>query len=83
MVFRILRPDSALVWDNEELRTRFPRYRGILDDKEIARYIIAKSIKCDFDTNDSIRNLENLLVEKSKEFNLLLNKSTEIIENKT
>jgi len=81
MVFRILRPDSALVWDNEELRTRFPRYRGILDDKEIARYIIAKSIKCDFDTNDSIRNLENLLVEKSKEFNLLLNKSTEIIEN--
>jgi putative pyruvate formate lyase activating enzyme len=81
MVFRILRPDSALVWDNEELRTRFARYRSIIDDKEIARYIIAKSIKCDFDTNDSIINLENLLVEKSKEFNLLLNKSTEIIEN--
>ncbi|MHA1507436.1 MAG: radical SAM protein [Promethearchaeota archaeon] len=82
MVFRILRPDSTSVWNNEELRTRFPRYRGIIDDKEIARYIIAKSIECDFDLNDSIKNLENLLVEKSKEFNLLLNKSTETIENR-
>ncbi len=77
MVFRILRSDSALVWNNEELRTRFPRYRGIIDNKEIARYIIAKSIECDFDSNDSIKNLENLLSEKSLEFKEVLKKSTE------
>jgi len=77
MVFRILRPDSALVWDNEELRKRFSRYRSIIDDKEIARYIIAKSIECDFDTDDSIKNLENLLAEKSLEFKEVLKKSTE------
>lgn len=82
MVFRFLRPDSETVWKNKAIRKRFARYRSIIDDKEIARYIIAKSIECDFDTNDSIKNLENLLVEKSKEFNLLLNKFTEIIENR-
>jgi len=82
MVFRILRPDSALVWNNEELRRRFSRYRGIIDDKEVARYIVAKSLSCDFDSNDTIEDLENLLTEKSKEFNLLLNKSTEIIKTR-
>ncbi len=82
MVFRILRPDSETVWKNDIIRKRFARYRSIIDDKEIARYIVAKSIECDFDINDSIKNLENLLAEKSKEFNLLLNKSNEIIENR-
>ncbi len=77
MVFRILRPDSALVWDNEDLRRRFSRYRSIIDDKKIARYIIAKSIECDFNSKDSIKNLENLLTEKSLEFKEVLKKSTE------
>ncbi len=83
MVFKILRPDSALVWDNEELCKRFSRYRSIIDDKEIARYILAKSIECDFDTNDSIKNLENLLAEKSLEFKEVLKKSTEVQKKRT
>ncbi|MBY9010215.1 MAG: radical SAM protein [Candidatus Lokiarchaeota archaeon] len=82
MVFRFLRPDSETVWKNEIIRKRFARYKSIIDDKEIARYIIAKSIECDFDTNNSIKSLENLLAEKSKEFNLLLNETTEIIKNR-
>ena len=75
MVFRILRPDSALIWNNEELRRRFSRYRSIIDDKEVARYIVAKSLSCDFDSNDSIEDLEKLLEEKSLEFNELLKDS--------
>ena len=75
MVFRILRPDSALIWNNEELRRRFSRYRSIIDDKEVARYIVAKSLSCDFDSNDGIEDLEKLLEEKSLEFNELLKDS--------
>ncbi|MFW9949385.1 MAG: radical SAM protein [Candidatus Thorarchaeota archaeon] len=83
MVFRILRPDSASVWNNEELRRRFPRYRGIIDDKEFARYIIAKSISCEINSNDTIEDLERLLEVKSREFNELLNKPIQELKNRT
>ena len=46
MVFRILRPDANTVWQNEEILKRFARYKGIIDTKEIARYLIAKSVEC-------------------------------------
>jgi len=82
MVFRILRPDSDLVWNNEELPRRFPRYRGIIDDKEVARYIVAKSLRCEFDSNDTIEDLEKLLGEKSLEFNALLKNSIQDIKNR-
>jgi len=82
MVFKFLRPDSEMVWKNEVIRKRFARYRNLIDDKEIARYIIAKSIECQFDINDPIKTLKNLLNEKSKEFNLLLNESVETLENR-
>ncbi|MFX1288514.1 MAG: radical SAM protein, partial [Promethearchaeota archaeon] len=83
MVFRILRPDSASVWNNEELRRRFTRYRSIIDDKDFARYIIAKSISCEINSNDSIEDLEKLLELKSQEFKELLKKPTQDIKNRT
>ena len=83
MVFRILRPDSISVWKNEELLKRFSRYRGIIDNKEVARYIIAKSIKCEYDTKDTIEHLENLLRKKSVEFNELLKNPTEDLKNRS
>ena len=53
------------VWKDPEVLKRFPNYRGILDNTRIARYLIAKSLACDFDPNDSIENLEKLLEAKS------------------
>ena len=82
MVFRILRPDSTLIWNNEELRRRFSRYRSIIDDKEVARYIVAKSLSCDFDSNYTIEDLEKLLKEKSLEFNELLKDSYQDIKSR-
>ena len=80
MVFRILRPDSDSVWQNEEILKRFSRYKGIIDGKEIARYLIAKTIDCDYDSSDSVETLEMLLKEKSLEFNNLLKKDFEEIK---
>ena len=81
MAFRILRPDSASVWKNEEIIKRYPRYKGIIDGSQIARYLIAKSVECDFNSEDSIKDLEKLLKEKSIKFNELLKKDTEELKN--
>ncbi len=72
MVFRLLRSDSVSVWEDEKILRRFSNYKGIIDGTQLARYIIAKSIECQFDVDDSIENLENLLKEKSLEFRELL-----------
>ena len=44
MVFRILRPDSDSVWENDEILKRFPRYKGIIDGNQVARYLVAKKV---------------------------------------
>ncbi len=82
MVFRVLRPDSVSVWENEEILKRFSKYRGIIDGTRLARYIIAKSVKCDFKLTDPIETLEGLLKEKSIEFNELLNEDLSDVKNR-
>jgi putative pyruvate formate lyase activating enzyme len=82
MVFRILRPDSDSVWNNKEILKRFSRYRGIIDGKQVARYLIAKTIDCNYDSSDSVEKLEILLKEKSRELNDLLKKDIEEIKSR-
>lgn len=80
MVFRVLRPDSESVWQNMEILRRFSRYRGIIDGTQLARYLIAKTIDCDYNSSDTLENLEVLLKEKSLEFNELLEEDIEKIK---
>ncbi len=82
MVFRIFRPDANSVWKDNEILRRYSRYKGIIDDVQIARYLIAKSLKCEFNPQDSLENLENLLKEKSIEFNELLKNHPEELKNR-
>ena len=82
MVFRILRPDSVSVWNNEEILKRFSKYRGIIDGTQLARYLIAKSVKCDFKLSDPLETLERLLKEKSIKFNELLNEDISDVKNR-
>ena len=81
MSFKIFRPDFNYVWENSEILKRFSKYRGILDGKNIARYLIAKTIECTFDSNDSIETLEQLLKEKSIEFKSLLKEDFNTLKN--
>ena len=46
--------------------------KGIIDTKEIARYLIAKSVECEYDENTPIEELEQLLRDMSLEFKELL-----------
>ena len=82
MVFRVLRPDSETVWQNKEILKRYSRYRGIIEGTHLARYLIAQTIECEFDLNDPIEILENLLKEKSHLFNKLLKYETTDLENR-
>ena len=82
MVFRILRPDTNSIWQNDEILKRFPRYKGIIDGTQIARYLIAKTIDCDYNSSDTIENLEILQKEKSLEFKDILKKDIEEIKHR-
>ncbi len=82
MVFRILRSDASIVWKDEEILKRYSKYRGIIDGTHLARYLIAKSIKCNFKLSDPIEKLEGLLKEKSNEFNELLNEDPLDLKNR-
>ena len=82
MVFRLLRPDSISVWEDVEIIKRFSRYKGIIDQTEIARYLIAKSLECEFESSDNLEDLENLHKAKSKEFNDLLHDDTKGLKNR-
>ena len=82
MVYRILRPDSTSVWKDKEIAKRFSRYRGIIDDVKIARYLIAKSLDCNYDINDPLEKLEKMLKNKSIEFNELLKLETEELKSR-
>ena len=82
MVIRFLRPDSMSVWKDPEVLRRFFHYRGILDDTQIARYLIAKSIECNYDPGDSNENLEALLKEKSLEFKEVLQLDINVLNPK-
>ena len=72
MVFKILRPDSEKVWKYQEIFKRFARYRGIIDNNEIARFLVAKSLQCDYNLESSTEELEKILADSSVEFNNLL-----------
>ena len=80
-MFKILRPDSEKVWKYQEIIQRFARYRGIIDNNEIARYLIAKSVQCDYNLESSTKELEEILAASSIEFNRLLKEPIENLKD--
>ncbi|MHA2369005.1 MAG: radical SAM protein [Candidatus Hodarchaeales archaeon] len=56
MLFRMLRPDAERVWQDPEVRQRFSRYYGIMNNEYIARYLIAKKVSVEKSTNGNGSN---------------------------
>jgi len=82
MVFKILRPDATKVWNNAEILKRYSKYRGIIEGTQAARYLIAKIVDCEYNSSDSIEDLEILLKKKSIEFNELIKEDIEEIKDR-
>ena len=53
----LFRPDAANVWKDPEVRERYWRYRGILDGKNQARYLIAKRIPVSISLDEPLAKL--------------------------
>lgn len=82
MAFKFLRPDAISVWNDEKIVKRFPRYKGIIEGTQIARYLIARTLECQFDPKSPLDVLEKLLKEKSKEFNELIKGNSEDLKSR-
>ncbi|MFO7794588.1 MAG: radical SAM protein [Promethearchaeati archaeon] len=80
MSFRFLRPDASSAWKISEIRKRFSRYRDIIDGKQTARFLIAKTLQCEFKQDDTIEELEQIMKQKSDEFNDLIIESEKELE---
>ena len=72
MVFKLIRPDSRSVWNNEEIVNRFPRYKSIIDGNKTARSLIARTIPVNFNDSFVVQQLEEQLRIASKEFKQIL-----------
>jgi len=82
MVFRYIRPDASSVWDNQQILSRFSNYKGILDGTHVARYLIAKTLECNFLPEDSLEDLKKHLSEKSREFKELLHYDQNVLKKR-
>jgi len=52
-MWRIIRPDSVKVWKDPETLRRLSRYRAIIDQERIAKYLIAKKFAFEGDLSQS------------------------------
>ena len=62
------RPDAANVWKNPEIKERYWRYRGILDGKNQARYLITKRIPANISLEEPLEKLWEEHDKIAKEF---------------
>ncbi|MFX1518962.1 MAG: radical SAM protein [Promethearchaeota archaeon] len=59
MVWRLLRPDAKRVWDDSAVITRLSRYWDIMNEKRIAKYLIAKKIDANVELDGDLPKLLN------------------------
>ena len=70
----LYRPDAANVWKNEKVQQRYKRYKGILDGKRTARYLISKRLAVESDLDLPLDKLWKLHDNAANEFPKLLAK---------
>lgn len=56
-MWRFLRPDSIRVWNDPETKRRLSRYRAIIDQERLAKYLLAKSFEVDIDLSSTTDEL--------------------------
>ena len=70
----LYRPDAANVWKDHEVQERYWRYRGILDGKNQARYLIAKRIPVSISLENPLEKLWEEHDKIAEEFDAYLKK---------
>ena len=68
ITWRLLRPDSIYVWENEEVRERLSHYRAVMRGDRPAKYLVVKKIPVELRGDESEEELWRMHDEKSEEF---------------
>jgi putative pyruvate formate lyase activating enzyme len=71
-MWRIVRPDSVDVWNDELVRTRLSRYYGIINGVFLPKFRIAKLVPVEVSLDSSENELWNAHRRASKDFGALL-----------
>ncbi|MHA1881799.1 MAG: radical SAM protein [Candidatus Thorarchaeota archaeon] len=67
-MWRVLRPDSSRVWKDQETLKRLSRYRGIIDSKYWAKYLLADDIGCTISLESTLEELWTVHSDLNDEF---------------
>ncbi len=73
-MWRILRPDSYTVWQNEEVKKRLSWYYQVMKNKKPSKFLICKKIPIEIDLKEKEEELWKEHEKVSKEFNRIYNK---------
>ncbi|MEM2102948.1 MAG: radical SAM protein [Candidatus Bathyarchaeia archaeon] len=84
-MWTVWRPDSVAVLKDERARESLTRYFGVMEDKKVAKFIIAKKLPAYFNKEDSDERLWRLhekLTEEYASFEKKIDSKQETLENK-
>ncbi|MFX1607310.1 MAG: pyruvate formate lyase-activating protein, partial [Promethearchaeota archaeon] len=71
----MIRPDAKRSWSDPEVVRRLSRYRKIIDQERIAKYLLAKTQACDIPLDASTEELWRVHREDSQRFTKLVEKT--------
>ena len=73
-MWRFIRPDATRVWNDSETLRRLSRYRAIIDNERVAKYLLAKELECSIELTADLDLLWAEHARLSKEFKSYLAK---------
>jgi putative pyruvate formate lyase activating enzyme len=70
-MWKFFRPDSVRVWKDPETIRRLRRYRGIIDQERVAKYLLSRDLECSTPLDETAEKLwakHSELSQKHKEY---------------
>ena len=67
-MWRLLRPDAAHVWEDDEVRRRLSWYYDVMRDHRPSKYLICKRVEVELRGDESLEELWRMHREASREF---------------
>ncbi|MEM3825861.1 MAG: pyruvate formate lyase-activating protein, partial [Candidatus Bathyarchaeia archaeon] len=67
-MWKFLRPDAVAVLDDEMAKKSLNRYFAVMQNKKLAKFLIAKKVPAEFSKQDSIEELWQKHEKLTQEF---------------
>jgi len=70
-MWSIVRPDAVSVVNDKQLRRSLARYFDVMENKKLAKFVIAKRLSASYDRKDSTEKLWQLHENLAREYLIL------------